>query len=346
MYSADQSNFKAYIKKLPQQIHEARQIFSDTPLVLDQSKIKNIIYLGMGGSAIAGDILHDIFFNQLPVPFHIVRDYTIPAYCTASTLVIASSYSGNTEETLAALDEARSKGCQIITITSGGELLTLANQYKWPYIKIPPGFPPRQAFGYSFFSLLYLFNSLNYISVSDHELQAVRLLAKSIVERNDDQVLTGKILMKDLASKIHKKIPIIYASAPCFSSIATRWKNQFQENSKIQAFANTIPEMNHNEIVGWEMSLADIDNLIVIFLEAPSSNKRINIRINLTKKIIKDKGIELIEIYAEGSTPLQQAISFVAKGDWVSYYLALLNNKDPMAIVNIDYLKAELKKHT
>jgi glucose/mannose-6-phosphate isomerase len=346
MYSIDKSNFKEYLAQFPDQISESKHLFSTGTINLNKGLIRNIIYLGMGGSAIAGDILHGCFFDQLSIPFHVIRCYNIPAYCSKETLVIASSYSGNTEETLAALDKACLKGSQILSITSGGELLALSMKKKWSLIKIPAGYPPRQAFGYSFFPLLHVMNQLKYISVSDQEIESIVQLTKSIVERNDVQKSTAKILTKDLATKINKKIPVIYSTAPYLGAVATRWKNQFQENSKTQAFANVIPEMNHNEIVGWEMNLKDINNLLVIFLESPSLHPRIKLRLNLTKKIIRDKGIELVEIYPEGDTLLEHTISFIAKGDWVSYYLALINKKDPLAILNIDYLKAEMRKHT
>jgi glucose/mannose-6-phosphate isomerase len=345
MYSIDKSNYKEYLIKFPSQILESKRLFTEGKINLNKNTIKNIIYIGMGGSAIAGDILYDCFFDQLPVPFHVIRGYNAPAFCSKSTLVVASSYSGNTEETLAALDVARSKGSQILTITSGGELLKLATENAWSYIEIPAGFPPRQAFGYSFFPLLYLLRSLKFINVPDTEIRSIINLTKSIIERNDTEKASAKVLTRDLATKIDKKIPVIYSTAPYFSAIATRWKNQFQENSKSQAFANVIPEMNHNEIVGWEMNFDDLSNLLVIFLESQTVNPRIQLRIELTKKIIKDKGIDLVEIYPEGSTLLEQTISLIAKGDWVSYYLALNYKKDPLSILNIDYLKSEMKKH-
>jgi glucose/mannose-6-phosphate isomerase len=346
MYSIDKSNFKEYLVQFPNQIFESKSLFSSGTINLNKKLIKNIIYIGMGGSAIAGDIIHDSFFDQLSIPFQVIRGYNIPACCTKTSLVITSSYSGNTEETLAALGQASLRESQILAITSGGELLKKAIEKKWSYIKIPDGFPPRQAFGYSFFPILYLLNNLKFIKISENEIKSIINLTKSIVERNDVQKSSAKILMIDLATKINKNIPIIYATAPYLCAVATRWKNQFQENSKTQAFSNVIPEMNHNEIVGWEMNLTDICNFLVIFLESQNVHPRIAMRINLTKKIIRDKGIELVEIYPEGSTLLEQTVSFIAKGDWVSYYLALINKKDPMAILNIDYLKAEMKKHT
>lgn len=346
MYSSDTSNYREFLIEFPNQIANSKTIFSKAAIKIDKKKIKNILYIGMGGSAIAGDLIFDCFYDELRIPFHIIRGYHIPAFCSESSLVIVSSYSGNTEETLSALEEVHSRGSQVCAISSGGNLLRLAKEKKWSHIIIPGGFPPRQAFGYSFFPLLYLLRSLKLINTSDAEIESIIQLAKSIIERNDTHKYTTKVLMQDLATKIDKKIPVIYATAPHFTAIATRWKNQFQENSKSLAFANVIPEMNHNEIVGWEMNINNICNLIVIFLESQLINPRIALRVKLTKQIIRDKGIELIEIYPEGDTLLEQTISLIAKGDWASYYLALMNNKDPLSILNIDFLKAEMKKNS
>ena len=213
-------------------------------------------------------------------------------------------------------------------------------------IKIPAGLPPRQAFGYAFIPLLYLLRELCGHPVQPEEIKDLHSLAKVMLRRQDASKSEGKTLCREMAVRIHKKIPLVYGTSPALASVAVRWKNQFQENAKSLAFNNTIPEMNHNEIVGWEMSSDIWKKSIVIFIEKEEIHPRMKARINLTKNIIRNRGADVIEVHARGNTDLEHIISLVYLGDWTSYYLALLYEKDPMAILNIDYLKAELKKVT
>jgi glucose/mannose-6-phosphate isomerase len=231
-----------------------------------------------------------------------------------------------------------------VAITSGGKLLDMAQKNHWSNIRIPQGFPPRQAFGYLFFPALLLLNKFSKKSISERIINKVYQLVKILIKRNDEALTTGKLLSKDLAIKLQHKIPIIYSTEPYFKAVATRWRTQFQENSKSMAFCNVIPEMNHNEIVGWEMDNSALKNYVVIFLENDINPTRIKTRIKLTKNIITKKGIEVVEIYSQGDSLVENVISLICIGDWVSYYLALLYEKNPASILNIDYLKSELKK--
>ncbi len=346
MYSVDRENFKRYLINFPKQIAQSQKIFNKNMSRLANTSISNVIYLGMGGSAIVGDILSEVLFDDLIFPIQVNRGYQIPGYCSKSSLVIASSYSGDTEETLHALSIAEKRGAKIVAITSGGQLLKLAGRKKWPVYRIPGGYPPRQAFGYLFFLAYQVVLKFMGIQTSSEEFTSLVQLAESIVHRSDEEYVDGKVFTKDLAIRIKNKIPIIYSTAPYLATIATRWKNQFQENSKSMAFSNVLPEMNHNEIVGWEMDNKLLKEYLVLFLENTNPDSRINARVQLTKNIIRDNGTEVIEIYTEGDTLLQQAISLIIISDWVSYYLALLYEKDPASIVNIDYLKGELKKQS
>lgn len=345
MYTVDKQNFKRYLRDFPNQIAGAGEIIQASQVKIDYQRIAHVILFGMGGSAISGDVYRNVFNDRLTRPVEVFRNYSAPAYCGKESLVIACSYSGNTEETLAAMEAVTASGCQVVCITSGGKLKTLADHNKWPVVKIPEGYPPRQALGYIFMPLLYLLNPLLTEAVGQDEINNLATMINSIINRNDDLVGEGKLLAKDLAFELHHKVPLVYAAAPELEAVARRWKNQFQENAKSMAFANVIPEMNHNEIVGWEMDHKLLDDLIVIFLENDNLHPRIAARLALTKNIIRDRGAKVVEIYSEGETPLERAISLICTGDWVSYYLALIYERDPEAIVNIDFLKSELEKH-
>ncbi len=318
MYSVDKENFKQYLLSFPEQIAGSQKIFNASKINLKTDSIRNIIYLGMGGSAIAGDIISDVLFDQLSFPIQVVRGYHIPASCSDSTLVIASSYSGNTEETLQAVGEAKKKGAQVIAITSGGEMQKLAEKSKWPMLSLPEGYPPRQAFGYLFFLALQTILKAIGKDISADDFRQIIHMTELIIFNNDEETAPGKVFAKDLAIKVKNKIPIIYSSAPFLSSVATRWKNQFQENSKSMAFSNVIPEMNHNEIVGWEMSHKTLDDYIVVFLEKPDENPKIKARIQLTKNIIHDRGTEIVEVYSQGQTAIEHVISLISISDWTS----------------------------
>ena len=286
MYTVDKNNFKRYLHDFPKQIAESGEIVKRSKLTIDYSKVTNVVIFGMGGSAISGDVYRNIFNGLLTRPVDVFRNYASPAYCGTGSLVIACSYSGNTEETLAAIESLKSTDSQVVCITSGGKLAEAAQKNKWQLVRIPGGYPPRQAFGYIFMPLVHLLNPLLLKSVGKEELERVTNLTASIIQRNDDMVGEGKLLAKDLAFELHHKIPVIYAASPDFEAVGRRWKNQFQENSKSMAFANVLPEMNHNEIVGWEMEHKLIRELMVIFLETSDLHPRISARLKLTKSII------------------------------------------------------------
>ena len=344
MYSVDRSNFKKILLDFHNQIRESEAIVDRAKIKINTGKIQRILYFGMGGSAIAGNLLYDALFDQLKVPIDVVRGYDCPAYCNENTLVIASSYSGNTEETLSAIKSVKKTGAEVLAITSGGELQKLAKSNKWNLINIPGGLPPREALGYSFFPLYHVLGRIGLLSDYTLNTKKIAAFVQDIAVRNDHEQSDGHVISQELAKTIKGKIPVIYSTAPYLNTISRRWQNQFHENSKSMSFANVVPEMNHNEIVGWEQDTDLLKNLVVIFLENEVPHPRIKKRIELTKKIIKKKGAEVVELYTQGRTRIEKIFSLLVLGDWVSYYLAIYNKKDPIAIKNIDYLKSELAK--
>jgi len=344
MFSHDKTGFKQLLLNFHKQIDSADGIVKKAKLKIDASKINNILYLGMGGSAIAGDLLNDVFFNDLKVPLYVIRSYSIPNFCNEHTLVITSSYSGDTEETLSAANSAMETGAQVIAITSGGEMGKIAKKNKWSLLELPSGFPPRQALGLTFFSLYKILGQTKLVESYIEDLSGLKEFVYHEIEKHDITKHGGHVLAQELAKKIHNKIPVIYSSAPHLSVVSKRWQNQLHENSKSLAFCNVLPEMNHNEIVGWEMDPKVSKSLIAIFLENQSVVPRIKERIELSKTIIKKQDIEVVDIYSSGNTILEKVFSLIILGDWVSYYLALLNEKDPIDIKTIDFLKQELAK--
>lgn len=344
MYSVDKTGYKNVLLHFHEQVEQSSDLLSQSNISLDASRIKNIIYFGMGGSGIVGDLLNDVLFDTLTVPFQVVRGYLAPDFCSEETLVIASSYSGNTEETLSALEGVANSGAQIVALTSGGTLAEMSKANKWGLIEVPGGFMPRQALGVMFFPLYRLLGESGLAKEYEADLKPFIKFIKNIAKQNDYPSKTGHVFSMDLARTIQNNIPVIYSTAPYLKTISTRWQNQMHENGKSLAFRNVLPEMNHNEIVGWEMDAGLLKNLIVIFLENEEPHPRIRQRIELSKKIIKDRGVQVVDIYSKGSTILEKVFSLLLMGDWVSYYLALAYKKDPADIKNIDYLKEEMAK--
>jgi glucose/mannose-6-phosphate isomerase len=344
MYSVDKSGYKHFLLNFCRQIQESFDIYESTQIFFAPEKARNILYLGIGGSGIVGDFLYDVLFDELKIPLDIVRSYFSPAYCGEDTLVIVSSYSGNTEETLSALKDAAATGAQILAVTSGGRLETQARENGWNLIKIPSGIPPRYALGYLFFPVYHFLGKAGFLKNYEADLRSLAAFICERVKMNDYPNINGHVFSRELAHTIQNKIPIFYSTSPYLRTVASWWQNQVQQSAKSLAFANVLPEINHNEIVGWEFDQETRYNFIVIFLENEMPHPRIQKRIELSKTIIKARGVEVVDIYSAGETILEKVFSLIILGDWVSYYLALCYKKDPVEIRHIDFLKSELAK--
>jgi glucose/mannose-6-phosphate isomerase len=344
MFDYDRSNFTAYLKDFPEQISKSLGVVKDFSFKIDVSNIRNIVLAGMGGSAISGDLLLAYIHDELSISTFVNREYSIPKFVNEHTLFVASTYSGNTEETIAATQEAIKRSALVIGISSGGAMEQLSLKEGIPYIKIPGNLPPRQALGYLFFPLLALFEKLRFISSKRKEIAETQELLHELVERYNPETSFGHNLANHIAQSIYHAIPIVYTGVPYLYPVPIRWRNQFNENSKSMAFSNVFPELNHNEIMGWE-GLAEVNkHFRVILLRDPDETPRIKYRISITKDILKQKKILFGEIFAEGNSRLARLFSLIYLGDWASYYWAMLNEKDPLMIETIDLLKEKLSK--
>ncbi|MBD3226129.1 MAG: bifunctional phosphoglucose/phosphomannose isomerase [Caldithrix sp.] len=344
MYSVDKFGYKNILLNFHEQIKESKSIYDSAQIKLDQKRIKNILYVGMGGSAIVGNILYDVLFDQIKIPMDVVRGYFVPHYCNENTMVIASSYSGNTEETINALQQAHDKGAQIVVTSSGGQLKNIAEAKHWQRLIIPSGLAPRLAIGYLFFTVYHVLGKFNLIEGYNEHLTDLIRFVQNTAKRNDYMQTEGHVLSKELAHVIHGNIPVIYSTAPYLKTVSYRWQNQFQEMGKSMAFANVLPEINHNEIMGWEHNIDVLDRFIVIFLENETPHPKIKKRIELSKEIIKRRGVRVVDIYTDGKNTMEKIFSAIMLGDWVSYYLALAYKKDPNEISHINFVKQELAK--
>jgi glucose/mannose-6-phosphate isomerase len=336
----DRSDMASLIAGLPGQLEKSADIFGMVRWPgWTAADFDHVAVLGMGGSAIGGDLVRVYLSDSLSIPMSVVRDYRLPRSVSARTLVIASSYSGYTEETLSAVGEAYARGCAIIALSSGGEVGRLAVEYGWPWVKFPGGFPPRTALGYGF-SVLYLI--LAKIFDLPHPAQQLQDLAGFLAGRNAGlapQTLRKDNYAKELAARIHGRIPVIYGASGLMGIAALRWKGQICENAENLAVAGEAPEFNHNEIVGWGLPDGSSNALIAIMLQSPDDHPRITRRFEIVRSLFKQKEIPAEIIAASGEDRLQHLFSVIQLADWVSYYLAILNGRDPTAVEAIDFLK-------
>ncbi|OIO63383.1 bifunctional phosphoglucose/phosphomannose isomerase [Candidatus Woesearchaeota archaeon CG1_02_47_18] len=320
----DEANMLKDITSMPDHIREAAEISKKVRL---EGPFKSIFSVGMGGSGIAGELLGDLVDR---VPVFLCRDYELPKFINKDSLIILNSYSGNTEETLACAKAALKTKANVLVITSGGRLLEMAKKHTWAFVNIPSGLRPRASLGYQLFSILCVLSNSGVVNLSTDIGKAVEALEKGSFK---DKAIA-------LAEKMKGRIPLIYSS-PQYSSVAVRWKAQLNENAKIHAFANIIPEMNHNEIMGFTKLLAEH---YVVFIRDEQDNKRIIERVRITKKIITNCGVDSTELVLKGSSKLSKMITAVHVGDLVSYYLALEYGVDPSVNHLIDEIKRELTK--
>ena len=306
--------------------------------------IKNIVVVGMGGSAIGAEILRSFLASKLMVPFDICRNYVLPEYVDDESLVIASSYSGNTEETLAAIEDAIERKAMLATITTGGMLADVAKLNESPMAKLPTGFQPRAALGYSIVPMLIFFEKIglvkDMIKEVEHTITALQEYREKYIEDNDTNTNPAKLL----AEKLRGKIPIIYSGPTVTDAVALRWKGQFCENSKRLAYTNQFAELNHNELVAWSDNV-DVhrDHLVVVLLRDMNDHPQIRARMNIVKDIILQHEVEVIDIHSRGEGLLERILSLIQLGDFTSYYLAILNKVDPTPVAVIEALKQALR---
>lgn len=337
--SIDSQDMWDNLTGFPQQWQEAINLTSNLELKVDKKRINKIGFAGMGGSAIGADLIRAYSYNMCPHPIQVVRHYEIPDWIDENTLFIGCSFSGNTEETLSALEKARDKGAQAIAVTSGGELMIKAAREDFDYIKIPGGMPPRAALGYSFVPLFRIFQYLGFLDEDEKALNETKQL---LTEQNDIFSDTEDNEALQLAKELVDTLPIIYSDATLMEPVNLRWRGQFEENAKTLAYGNLLPEMNHNEIVGWESIVHLTGRLSVIILKDTEDNDRVKKRMRIIEELVQDQAASIHTLETRGKSRLARTFSLIQLADWTSFYLAMLNEIDPTPIAKIDLLKSKL----
>lgn len=329
----DKSNMYQVLKDFPLQFGKVLVIAAKVKI--PKKKYSNVIIAGMGGSSLPAAIIETYLGDRLKAPILICQNYSLPREANAKSLVFASSFSGNTEETLSVYKECRRKKIQMVGITTGGELAKLCVKDKVPKIKLPQeGIQPRCGTGYMFTGILVAMTKAGLAPNKANEIKATaEALTKMTFEEN----------AKQIAPKLKGKLIIVYASEK-YKDVARIWKIKFNENSKILAFYNYFPELNHNEIVGFTNFRKENIPTMVIILRNRADHPQILKRMEITSDIIREKGGEVINIEMPEGNPLTQIFGTLYFGDFVSYYLALEYETDPSPVEVVEYLKKRLKE--
>ncbi|MBP7808797.1 MAG: bifunctional phosphoglucose/phosphomannose isomerase [Bacteroidia bacterium] len=324
---------KKLIENFPNQLREALDIANAAKLSPKQN-IQNIVITGLGGSGIGGTIISELVSDTCSVPVLSNNDYFLPEFVNPNTLVIISSYSGNTEETLEAMQQALTKKAQIICVTSGGKVEELAKQNNLDVIKIPGGNPPRSCIGYSLIQLIKIFTHYNFAPAS--LLNDVKN-SIALLEKENSNITTQA---KHIAQILVNKIPVIYSLGSC-EGVSVRFRQQINENSKMLCWHHVFPEMNHNELVGWTTKNEDI---AVVTFRTSYDYKRTEKRYEVCKSVFEKYSSGVTDITAKGNSKAEQFIYLINIGDWISVLIAEIRGIDPVEVNIIDHLKKELSK--
>ena len=321
------------IAQFPAQLREALDIGLSANITDHTEPINNILISGMGGSAIGGNIVAGFVRDECKLPIYISKAYHIPQFVGPNTLAIVSSYSGNTEETLSSFQQILKSGAKVVVVSSGGKLIEEAQINSLDYIQVPAGSPsPRACLGYSMVQLMCILHKLDFIS---GELIEQLRKASDLINFDMDDI---KSRSKALADKIQTKLPIIY-STDLYEPIALRWRQQINENAKMLCWHHCIPEMNHNELVGWK---DENENLAVIYLRSEDDYQRNVRRIEINKEIISKYCDTIEDVVSKGKNRIERSIYLIHFGDWLSWYLSEYREMDAIEVDAIDYLKSSL----
>lgn len=337
----DPSRLRERIAGLPDQYQQAWEEGLAMELPKAYAGAQAVVLLGMGGSAIGGDLVAGLAELEEAPPIHVVRDYTIPSWVGPKTLVIASSYSGNTEETLSAYQQALKRGLFLMAMTSGGVLAQEAANSRRPLFIISYQGEPRSALGYSFMVPLAVTCRLGLLKDKATEVSATTQLLRELASAFSPEVPEAQNLAKTIARAMHGRIPVMYG-AGFLTAVARRWKTQLNENGKVWAFHEQLPELDHNAVAGYSSPVEARERVYVMLLYSHLLHSRTSLRYQVTQEFLLREEIAHRQVDGIGETPLAHLLTTGFLGDYVSYYLAILNQVDPANVSRIESLKERL----
>lgn len=340
----DSENVLEAVEAFADQCRGGWEIGMATGDLPDATSADSVVVLGMGGSGVSGDVVQSVIEPRLPIPFRTIKSYgPLPEWIGRNTLVFAVSYSGNTEETLAALEIAHSRGCRIITVASGGEVKAAAERYGLAHVAIPTGLQPRASLGYLAMPILAVLVKIGLVPDLQSDVDEALSVLSDLGERCHRKRSNEENPAKDLAMRLHGRIPVVYGSHGLPAVAAYRFKCDLNEYGKTPAYWHELPELDHNEIVGWK-NLDDLTrrNIAVVLIRDSDEHERIKIRFEITKRLIEGNLAETVEIHSEGVSALARILSLILVTQLAAIYVGFSYDVDPGPVDVITQLKTEL----
>jgi glucose/mannose-6-phosphate isomerase len=331
----------ASIASLPQQCEDGWRLAHELRLPPPYRDVDRVVILGIGGSAIGGELVRSLLTDECPVPIVLHRDYGLPGFVDGRTLALACSYSGNTEETLLSCGQAQQRGARVVALTTGGALALRAREHRLPLYLYHSKTQPRAALGYVFTALVGILQRLGMVGDKSADVAEAVTVMRQWQGEIRESVGRDENAAKQLAQRLWQRVPVIYG-AEHLGEVARRWKGQCNENSKSWAVFDVLPELNHNTVSGYPLPQGLPDCMHVVMLTADLYHPRVRLRFDITGELLRQHGFAFDTVDARGKSRMAQLLSMVHSGDYVSYYLAMLYEVDPWAIGSIEYVKKRL----
>ncbi|MGE5225245.1 MAG: bifunctional phosphoglucose/phosphomannose isomerase [Planctomycetaceae bacterium] len=338
--AADASGMLGTVAAFPSHVREAYAVGRAAEHLPALADVTSMVTCGMGGSAVAGDVLKQAFRAELDLPVDVVRGPLLPAFAGARTLVVVSSYSGNTSETLSAFHQALERDCRIVAVTGGGALGAACAERGIAVVPLPAGFQPRAALGWLTFAMLGALEAAGLIASVEAQVEEVDSTLSAIAAELGPGVPTAQNEAKAIAEWLGERVPVVWGADGIAALAAMRWKTQLNENGKVPAFHAAMSELDHNEVVGWVAPYGE--RFAVVALRHEGEPEETAARFPLSAEIAAAAGVAVREVWARGISPLAQLLSLVIVGDFASCYVGLRRGIDPTPVVAIDRLKAAL----
>ena len=340
----DRADMLGKISRLAQQCREGWRLGLGWKVPDRFKNCQKLLVTGMGGSAIGGDLVAGLFGVALSRPMAVNRNDQLPSWVDRETLLLAVSYSGNTEETLSACDEAARRKIPTLAVSSGGKLETWARRKGVPHLQIPPGWPPRAALGYTTFVPAGLFAQWGWLRGGRPPLEgALDALELFIGEQLSRSVPESRNPAKKIAVELLHRLPVLYGACEGYEGIVYRWRTQLEENAKTLAFHHLFPEMTHNEISGWGRPSALMKRCTALFLEDPAISKRVRSRMEFVARLAAREGADVVRVSVPGQSIFERRMKLIALGDFASVYLGILYRVDPTPVERVEALKRWLR---
>ena len=340
--AVDASDALGFVERAAEQWAEGVRRARASSISVQSTGIRNVVICGMGGSGVAGDVAAAVGAPVSPVPIAVVKGYDLPSYVASDTLVVCASYSGNTEETLSCFAQARARAARIVTVATGGKLAELATDEGLARISPVEGLQPRAALYSLVPSVLVTLERLNVLPDMSADLKEAEsvLDARATELRREVPVVTNEA--KRLAAALGGRLPIVWGQEGILAVAAVRWRCQLNENAKMPAWSAVLPELDHNEIVGYDPGIGVLADVAVIILRSPEEHPRISRRVDTTVQAMEARVGAVLQVAASGEAPLARLMSACLMGDFVSVYCALLRGVDPTPVAVIEGLKQQL----